>query len=168
MIRLAVPSDAPRLAELAEKTFRAAFAHMNNREDFENYVAGSLTENQIRSELFDSACIFFIAEVEDQWVGYAKLCRSATPDCVDLVPAIELARLYSLPDYLGRGIGPALLAACLQHARRQEFKSVWLGSWKKNDRGNAFYAKMRFEIKGNKTFAVGSDIQEDWVFVRSL
>ena len=40
--------------------------------------------------------------------------------------------------------------------------------WKENHRANAFYEKMQFEVLGDKTFAVGSDIQEDYDFARQI
>lgn len=168
IIQLAEPSDAFCLAKLAERTFRDAFAEFINKKDFESYVARSFTENQIRSELLDSASIFFIAKLTDKWVGYAKLYQSPSPDCVKQLPSIELARLYSMQQYLGCGIGAALLEACLNYARSRAFKSIWLGSWKENHRGNAFYAKMQFKIFGTKTFALGSDVQEDYIFAKSI
>jgi GNAT superfamily N-acetyltransferase len=168
IIQLAEPSNASSLAKLSEKTFRDAFAQFINKKNFESYVARSFTENQIRSELLDSASTFFIARRKDKWVGYAKLYQSPPPDCVKQLPAIELARLYSMQQYLGCGIGAALLEACLSYARSRAFKSIWLGSWKENHRGNAFYAKMQFEIFGTKTFALGSDIQEDYIFARPI
>jgi ribosomal protein S18 acetylase RimI-like enzyme len=73
-----------------------------------------------------------------------------------------------MQQYLGCGIGDALLETCLNYARSKTFKSIWLGSWKENQRGNAFYAKMQFEIIGTKTFALESDIQEDYVLARPI
>ncbi|MBT8367832.1 MAG: GNAT family N-acetyltransferase [Deltaproteobacteria bacterium] len=168
IIQRAEPSDAALLAKLAEKTFKDAFAQFLNRQDFERYVARSFTENQIRSELIDSANTFFIARLEDKWVGYAKLYQGPAPDCVKLLPAIELARLYAMQEYLGYGIGAALLEACISYARSKAFKSIWLGSWQENHRGNAFYTKMQFDVLGTKTFTIGSDIQEDYIFARSI
>lgn len=168
IIQLAYPSDAFSLARLAEKSFRGAFAKLNDKENFESYVALSFTENQIRSEILDHAATFFIAKVNHNWVGYAKLYQNVPPDCVNQIPSIELARLYSLQEYLGSGVGPALMAACITDARKKDFKSIWLSSWKKNSRGNAFYSKMQFEIVGNATFALGSDIQDDYIFARTL
>ena len=168
IIRVATPSDAPLLAKLAEKTFRDAFGHLNNKEDFEDYVAGSFTEDQIRSELMDDTITFFIARLKDERAGYAKLHQSPAPGCVKPLPAIELSRLYSKQQYLGCGIGHALMAACINHAQDNAFKSIWLGSWQENHRGNAFYAKMQFEVAGTKTFALGSGIQEDYIFARPI
>jgi GNAT superfamily N-acetyltransferase len=168
IIKLAKSSDAFFLSKLAEKSFRGAFAKLNDKENFERYVARSFNENKIRSEILDNASIFFIANLNDEWVGYAKLNQGVPPDCVNQIPSIELARLYSMQEYLGCGIGPALMKECINYAREKNFKSIWLSSWKKNSRGNAFYTKMRFQIIGNATFALGSDIQDDYIFAKSI
>ncbi len=168
IIQTATPSDAAFLAKLAEKTFREAFAGLNNKDDFQTYVAESFTEDKIKSEILDKESVFFIAKLKNQWAGYAKLSKRRPPECVRPLAAIELSRLYSLKQYWGCGIGPALMDACIDHARSKAYKSIWLGSWKKNNRGNAFYAKMQFKIVGSKTFALGTDIQEDHIFVKLL
>ncbi len=168
IIQLAEPSDAFSLANFAEKTFREAFAKLNDKKNFEKYVALSFTENQIRSEIIDSASTFFIAKLNGVWVGYAKLNRGIPPDCVTQIPAVELSRLYSMQEYLGCGIGPALLESCINYASENDFKSIWLSSWKKNSRGNSFYTKMQFQIIGDTTFALGSDIQDDYIFAKSI
>ena len=167
-IKTAMPSDAPALTEFSEKTFREAFARLNKKEDFESYVADSFTENKIKSEILDKKSLFFIAKIKDQFVGYAKIRKSSPPECVRVLPAIELSRLYSLQRYWGFGIGHALMEVCIEHARNKKFKSIWLSSWKENSRGNAFYKKMHFEIVGSKTFALGSDIQKDHIFTKLL
>jgi GNAT superfamily N-acetyltransferase len=167
-IQLAESSDAFSLSQLAEKTFRDAFAQLNDKENFERYVALSFTEKQIRSEILDNASTFLIAKLNDNWVGYAKLRERVPPGCVKQIPSIELARLYSMQEYLGCGVGPALMEACISLAREKDFKSMWLSSWKKNSRGNAFYTKMQFEIIGSATFALGSDIQDDYIFSKSI
>ena len=164
ILHTAKPSDASSLSKFAEKTFREAFAKLNKKQDFEKYVTESFTENKIKSEISDRESFFYIAKLKDQWVGYAKLCQSLPPECVRPLPAIELCRLYALQQYWGCGIGPALMEKCIEHAYNNAFKSIWLSSWKKNSRGNAFYSKMKFEIAGSTTFALGSDIQEDHIF----
>ena len=57
---------------------------------------------------------------------------------------------------------------CLNTARKKGFAAVWLSSWKENDRGNAFYRKQGFEITGEKTFTIGKEIQEDYVFTKTI
>ncbi len=167
-IRPAVLSDARQLAAFGKKTFQDAFARLHNKEDFDQYVSEAFSEDRIRSELNESTSFFFIAELSRQWVGYVKLAHTRPPDCVTKLPAIELARLYAAQEYWGCGIGPALIKACTDFARNHACRSIWLGSWKENLRGNRFYQKMGFEITGTKTFVLGSDIQEDHVFIKVL
>ena len=168
ILHIAKPSEALSLSKFAEQTFREAFAKLNKKQDFEKYVAESFTEHKIESEISDSESLFYIAKLKDKWVGYVKLCQSPAPECVRPLPTIELCRLYSLQQYWGCGIGPALMEKCIEHARDNSFKSIWLSSWKKNIRGNAFYSKMKFEIAGSTTFALGSDIQEDYIFSKLI
>lgn len=167
-LHIARPSDAHALATVAEKSFREAFAGLNKKQDFETYVAESFTENQIKTEIIDPKSVFYMAKLKDQWVGYAKLCQSPSPSYVRPLPAIELCRFYSLQQYWGCGIGPALMDKCMEYSRSNEFRSMWLGSWKENLRGNAFYRKMQFERVGSTTFVLGSDIQEDHIFLLNL
>lgn len=170
-IETATPFDATKLAQLAEITFRDAFARLNNKDDFEIYVARSFTPEKIRSEISDKNNIFFIAKFPgqpDEWAGYAKLSHGTPPGCVINGPAIELSRLYCRQEHLGLGIGKALVESCIDYARKENFKAMWLGSWKENHRGNAFYTKMNFKIVGSTTFALGTDIQEDHIFCKSL
>ncbi|MDX2441422.1 MAG: GNAT family N-acetyltransferase [Desulfobacterales bacterium] len=168
ILHTAKSSDASSLSKLAEKTFREAFAKLNRKQDFEKYVTESFPEDKIKSEISDRDSFFYIAKLKGQWVGYAKLCQSPPPECVRPLPSIELCRLYSLQQYWGSGIGLTLMEKCIEHARNNAFKSIWLSSWKKNNRGNAFYNKMNFEITGSTTFALGSDIQEDHIFSKLL
>jgi hypothetical protein len=53
-------------------------------------------------------------------------------------------------------------------ARAKGFAAVWLSSWEKNHRGNAFYQKWGFDRVGEKTFDVGGDVQEDVILSRPL
>ena len=168
IIQLAEPAKAASIAKLAEKTFRDAFARFIDKQDFERYVTRSFDKDQIRTELLDHASTFFIATLKNESVGYAKLYQGQPPACVGPLPAIELARLYSLRPYWGCGVGAALMEACISYARSRAFETIWLSSWQENRRANAFYAKMQFEILGTKTFAIGSDIQEDYIFARPI
>lgn len=65
-------------------------------------------------------------------------------------------------------MGAALMETCLQIARQGGYATVWLSSWKINDRANAFYRKWQFREVGEKTFVVGGDVQEDFVMACSL
>jgi GNAT superfamily N-acetyltransferase len=132
------------------------------------YLAEAFTIEQLSSELADPRSTFLIATVADEPAGYAKLHAGAAPDSISDKPAVELARLYSSQEWLGRGVGAALMETCLELARQQGYETIWLSSWKRNDRANAFYQKWHFQVVGFKTFVMGADVQEDFILARSL
>jgi ribosomal protein S18 acetylase RimI-like enzyme len=59
------------------------------------------------------------------------------------------------------------METCLRIARQGSYATIWLSSWKINDRANAFYRKWGFREVGEKTFVVGTDVQKDFVMARS-
>ncbi len=164
-IRHATGHDARLLADLGARTFYEAFAKDNQPEDIDRYIAGAFNPEQMALELADLRSTFLIARMNGQAVGYAKLRAGDTPACVDGPRPIELERIYVDKKAYGRGVGAALMRACLDEARQARYGAVWLGVWERNDRARAFYRKWDFQDVGTKTFTVGDDVQNDRVMM---
>ncbi len=167
LIRRASVKDAALLAELGARAFGEAFSVQTPEADLAAYLAGAFTVEGLASELADPRSTFLVAFIGGEPAGYAKLHTSPAPDCIADRPAIELVRCYSLKQWWGRGVGAALMEICLRIARQGGYATIWLSSWKINDRANAFYRKWGFREVGEKTFVVGTDVQEDFVMARS-
>ncbi|HEY8560762.1 MAG TPA: GNAT family N-acetyltransferase [Pyrinomonadaceae bacterium] len=169
-IRLADHSDAETLAQIARKSFFDAFAdHPKNApEDMQAYMDEAFSVASISADLKDADGIYFVAELGGEMVGYAKLQRNSREDCVSGVNPIELCRLYSLSEYIGKGIGKSLMLKCLEFARENGNDSMWLGVWEYNYRAQDFYKKFGFEKRGEHVFQLGSDPQTDWVYEREI
>jgi len=167
-LRIVIETNASLLSSLGYRTFDQAFREMNDPEHFNAYLAHAFSLKTISYELEDGQADFFVAFQGDEPVGYFKLYAGPAPECVTPLPAIELARFYAIESHWGKGIGPAMMEQALSLARDKGFAAVWLSSWKKNHRGNAFYQKWGFDKVGEKTFDVGGDVQEDFIFSRPL
>ena len=167
-VRRGAAEDAALLAGLGAKTFRDAFAEFNTEEDMAAYLEGAFGPHLQAAELADPAGAFLIAESGGRAVGYARLRRGPAPGCVSDPGAVEIERLYVLQEWKGAGAAAALMGACLDRARADGFRTVWLGVWERNDRAVAFYRKWGFSVVGKKPFAVGSDVQDDYVMERAL
>lgn len=167
-IRGASPTDADLLAELGRRTFEETFSADNTREDMEAYVASAFSVAQQAADLADPAAIFLIAEVDGAAAGYARLHPGKLAAGVAGAKPIELIRLYVLREWLGRGVGEALMRACLDHARSAGYETIWLGVWERNARAQAFYIKWQFRAVGEHIFQLGSDRQRDVVMERAL
>ncbi len=170
VIRYAGDEDAQLLAELGARTFSETFAadKRNRPEDIAAYLASSFGQAQQAGELTDSHSTFLIAEVEGVAVGYAKLCAGRAPDGVTGEKPIELVRLYVSQEWLGRGIGAALMRACIVEAKRKGYRTLWLGVWEYNHRARAFYRKWEFHDAGQHIFQLGDDPQTDILMERSV
>ena len=87
---------------------------------------------------------------------------------VTLRPAVEISKLYVLPDSHGAGASAALMTEALKRAADLGTKCVWLGVNQQNQRAQRFYAKHGFTINGTKTFRLGTGIENDYVMVRPV
>jgi ribosomal protein S18 acetylase RimI-like enzyme len=84
------------------------------------------------------------------------------------VNPVELVRLYVLREWLGRGVGEALMRACVDEARRAGHATIWLGVWERNGRAQAFYRKWNFRAVGEHVFQLGYDPQKDILMQRAV
>ena len=169
-IRFAAPADAEILARIAWKSFYDAFAdHPKNApEDMKSYMDEAFSTEAIAADLTERDAVYFVAEISGEMIGYAKLKQNSREDCVSGANPIELCRLYSLNEYIGKGIGKALMLKCLEFAGENGHDTFWLGVWEYNFRAQDFYKKFGFEKCGEHIFQLGSDPQTDWVFERTI
>lgn len=167
-IRRANLADADPLAELGARTFSDTFAADNTPEDMAAYVASSFNATQLATELADSRSVFLIAERDGVAVGYSKLHGGDVAKGVEGERPVELVRLYVSREWLGRGVGEALMRACIAQARQAGYRTLWLGVWERNSRALAFYRKWHFRVVGKQIFQLGADSQNDRLIERSM
>lgn len=169
-IRQATLEDAKALTDLAYTTFWDAFAHhpKNAPDDLNHYMRQAFSLEQTAKELADEDSLFLIAELEGEPAGYAKLIIDATEDGITAERPIELNRLYAHQQFLGKGIGQALMDACFERARVHDHDVMWLGVWEFNPRAQRFYEKNGFRVVGSHVFQLGEDPQTDLLMQRDL
>jgi len=168
--RQASSDDAQLLTDLAYTTFWDAFAHhpKNAPDDLAHYMRQAFNLEQTTEELADPKSVFLIAEIDGEAAGYAKLIFDTTePEIIAEWP-VELNRLYSHQKFLGKGVGQALMDACLARAAEAGRDVMWLGVWEYNPRAQRFYEKNGFEFVGKHTFLLGSDPQTDLLMQKRL
>ena len=123
---------------------------------------------QIAAELAELASIFLIAELDGKPAGYSKLIVDNIEPGITADRPVELSRLYSHQEYLGRGVGQNLMDACFERARADGRDVMWLGVWEFNPRAQRFYEKNGFRFVGKHTFLLGSDPQTDLLMQREF
>lgn len=163
-------ADVEMLAPLAVQIFNDTFAEnpLNAPEDMHSYITEFMSVEALGRELADENSTFFVAEINDEMLGYAKLQEHSTEECVSDANPIELQRLYVDKNFHGKGIAAELMDECLAEAERKNYRTMWLGVWEFNFRAQKFYEKIGFQKVGTHVFQLGSDAQTDWVMEKTL
>jgi ribosomal protein S18 acetylase RimI-like enzyme len=169
-IRQASVEDAKILTDLSYTTFWDAFAHhpKNAPDDLAHYMRQAFSMEQITEELTDAKNVFLIAEIDGKAAGYAKLIIGNIEPGITATRPVELQRLYSQQEHIGKGVGQNLMDACFERAKSHDHDVMWLGVWEYNPRAQRFYEKNGFRLVGKHVFQLGEDPQTDLLMQKDL
>ncbi|SEH83542.1 Ribosomal protein S18 acetylase RimI [Mycolicibacterium rutilum] len=170
----AVDDDLAELADVAARTFPLACPPAVTADNVAAFIAENLSQQRFGDYLRDPDRTVLVARADDGSLsGYAMLVRGVPDDddvqrAVVARPAVEVSKIYVLPERHGAGVAAELMTASLRAAGTLGAAVVWLGVNQQNRRAQRFYAKQGFEVAGTKTFRLGAAIENDYVMVRPL
>ena len=166
-IRYAVTADAPLIADMSRQTFSDTFAPDNTKEDMDKFLSEQFTRGALMMEVGLREHTFLLAYADEEPAGYAKL-RDGKKSTDIKGSAIEIARIYAVEKFIGKGIGKLLMQACIDEAIKKEKQTIWLCVWEKNKRAIDFYTAWGFQKFGECDFVLGDDVQHDWMMRKDL
>lgn len=172
-VTAATAADVPEVADVAARTFPLACPPTLTPENIAAFVAANLSAERFTGYLNDPTRRVVVARDGDRILGYAMMIRGV-PDDADVQaavrerPAVELSKIYVLPDAHGGAVATELMQAAVDYGHQQQAVTLWLGVNQKNERAQRFYTKQGFRIAGTKTFTVGASVENDYVMVRPL
>ena len=167
-IRYALLSDAGLIADISRQTFSETFADSNTTADMEKFLNEQFTREALMEEVSEPGSIFLLAFADGEPAGYVRKREGESYPEFEDMPAIEIARIYALKKMIGKGVGSALMQACISIAIENRRRIIWLGVWERNERAIAFYRKWGFEKFSGHDFVLGNDIQHDWLMMKYL
>jgi diamine N-acetyltransferase len=167
-IRKATAADAELIADLSRTTFYDAFAKDNTKENMDAFLNTVFTKEALMKQVVDEDGIFLLAYDGNEAVGYVRMREQHEEQIMEGENAIEIARIYSVQSAIGKGVGAALMKACIDIAVERKKSIIWLGVWEKNPRAIAFYEKWGFEKFDEHVFPIGDDPQTDWLMKKAL
>nr|WP_090343967.1 GNAT family N-acetyltransferase [Mycolicibacterium malmesburyense]CRL75195.1 GNAT family acetyltransferase [Mycolicibacterium malmesburyense] len=172
-VTAAVEADLAELADVAAHTFPLACPPAATPDNVAAFIDENLSESRFRDYLVDPDRAMFVAHADGSITGYAMLIRGVPDDpdvqrAVESRPAVEISKIYVLPDHHGAGVATALMTAAVRKAADLGAAAVWLGVNQQNERAQRFYAKHGFVVTGTKTFLLGAAIENDYVMVLDL
>lgn len=167
-LRLATSRDAEIIADLSRQTFYETFASQNTTSDMEKFMNEQFTRKKLIQEVGEPWLIFFLAFMDNEPVGYLKMRDGAVPPELVGQASIEIARIYSIQNMIGKGVGKKLMQASHDVATQRKKQILWLAVWKENQRAIDFYERWGFEIFGEQGFLLGDDLQKDWLMKKTI
>ncbi len=167
-IRFAGVADTELVADLSRQTFYETFAHLNAKEHMDKFMGEQFTKEALMKEVEAPDNIFLLAFSDNEPVGYARLRENNNPPELENTNSIEIARIYTVANSIGKGVGKALMQECINIAVEKGKEQIWLGVWQQNERAIDFYKKWGFEIFATHIFLLGEDPQTDWLMKKLL
>ncbi len=167
-IRYGTTDDAQMLSELGAKTFADTFAKDNTLENMALHLKNSFSPEIQFNELSAPENIFLIVEAQHIPIGFAQLILDGKEESIRGTKPMELRRIYSVQEYIGRGVGKELMSTAIREAKQRGCDTIWLGVWEKNPRAIEFYKKWGFQEVGTHVFTLGDDPQRDFIMELKL
>ncbi|MGV0786103.1 GNAT family N-acetyltransferase [Mycolicibacterium sp. XJ2] len=172
-VTAAVDADLPELADVAARTFPLACPPAVTADNVAAFVEENLSLSRFRDYLVDPHRVVLVARAGASITGYAMLIRGVPDDpdvqrAVESRPAVEVSKIYVLPEHHGSGVATALMGESVRTAEQLGAAAVWLGVNQQNQRAQRFYAKHGFAVSGTKTFRLGAATENDYVMVRTF
>lgn len=162
-IRNATAADAELIASMSRRTFYDSFAADNTKENMDKFMQEKFSMELLMAEVGAPGNIFLLAYEGNQPAGYARLRENNNPPELGSLRTIEIARIYSEKEMIGKGVGSALMKRSLELAKQLGKQCVWLGVWEFNQRAIDFYTRWGFSKFSDHEFIVGDDVQTDWL-----
>lgn len=165
------PAVAAQLADLGRRTFHDTYDANNSAEDMAEFVAATFGEEKQLTELNDPQTTFLVAHMQQEPVAYAKLRLGSAlglEEGKEAVGRLEIERLYVRQDWIGTGLGAALMRRAIEEARQHKCRTVVLGVWERNQPAIEFYRRFGFKEIGKHEFRVGQDVQTDLILRKGL
>lgn len=151
------------LVSLSRKTFKDAFAHLNDPEDFQSYLNSAFSQQALIDELNNENTSFYFTYYGNELAGYFKLNKGNAQTDIKDANSLEIERIYVLKEYQGKNIGQWMIAKIKEIAKNEHFAYLWLGVWEVNKKAIRFYASNGFKKFGEHPYHIGKDKQTDWL-----
>jgi ribosomal protein S18 acetylase RimI-like enzyme len=167
-LRYATKEDAALIADISRQTFYDTFAADNTEVDMAKFLNEQFTKGRLMREVGSPENIFMLAYSDDAVAGYVKLREGKKPKELVNAQSLEIARIYVVKNFIGKGVGKLLMQASFDIAKQKEKNVIWLGVWEKNKKAIDFYTSWGFEKFGECDFLLGDDLQRDWLMKKEI
>lgn len=170
-IRFFTPAEgfASALGSMARQAFSDTFAHLYDPTPFTQFLNEAYgPSGKMERDFADPLIRWLVAAVNDEPIGYAKLSPLSAPAPAPQPGAMELQQIYVLKPWHGRGIAEELMNWAIDTARAAGAPEIYLTVFDHNIRAKRFYTRHGFFEVGRCTFTLGTRVDDDRVWRKTL
>jgi GNAT superfamily N-acetyltransferase len=161
-------AEGPALAAMARQCFTETFGQLYDDADLVPFLDQAYGPQELLVEMDDPQIEFRIACLDHAVIGYAKLSPLRAPAENARTGALELCQIYVLARWQGAGVAPALMEWILARAKARGAPEIYLTVFDHNHRAKRFYARYGFSESARCTFRMGSRVDDDRIWRKSL
>jgi ribosomal protein S18 acetylase RimI-like enzyme len=169
VLRSPATEDIPALSILSIAAFVAKFGTLYRPQDLLPFLADTYSPPALARELAKPGNAYQVAEQNGVLVGWCKLgLAPGFPGHARGQRAMELKQLYAAPNAQGAGIGTALMDWAMATFAANGADEIQLSVWSGNPAAQRFYARYGFAKVAETTFAVGRQLDHEFLFARMI
>ncbi len=155
-VRKADAYDIEKISHIGKVSFRNAFANVFCPCNLDEYLKKAFNPDTIARSLARENDVYFIAEICNLPVGFAKVKTFSLSDEIESGSQMQLEKIYVLPGYQDTGVGTALLKEVIDHANEAGPDYLWLDVYAGNEHAIRFYEKNGFMQGASYHRGIGS------------
>ncbi len=157
-------SHVEAISYIGKKSFAVAFENLfNKKEELREYLDYTFNETKLLASIHKENNIYFVALMNNEAVGFAKIKKYSLNQEIDSIAQMELQKLYVLPGQQGSGAGCALMDEVIQLAKQLQPDYLWLDTHVDNSKAISFYKKNGFRNQGKYHFIIGTQTFQYYV-----
>lgn len=149
VIRAWQRADLASLRRITWQAWISTYTGFIPESDLKSYFDIHYTKEAFLSMFADPFTRGFVAETDDQIIGYARLLFNRDEN------RLYVPSLYFLPDFQGQGTGRQVLRAAEEYAAEKGLDELWIGVMVKNNPALVFYRKVGFQFVREEPFTMG-------------
>ena len=138
-------TDITKLRKICIEAYSKSFYDHWNEGGLEWYLDKEFSIERLTSDLLDTKTAYYFITHELNHVGFIKI-RNQEHKILEIENAVELEKIYVLPEYKGMGIGKLALIEIIKITKAQDYKNMFLCVIDTNANAIAFYEKLGFNF----------------------
>jgi len=172
-IRNAIISDSEKIARISVDTWRSAYTGLIDKKTLDNLSYLDKVHGwRIKIESLDNRTIIFVAEIDNELVGFALAGQEQQDPSVKSLHDIgELMAIYVSDKYQRRGIGTLLVQKVVDYLIKNNINSMCVWTIENNPFGK-FYIKLGAELFDSKPHLIDQKeytlVGYGWKDIKSL